>query len=200
MQNHDQQQLHNFTVASSLWNKAPLDNLASVHWGLRAFIYHAALIKVPTQHPGHLITLILLSFSHSLVDLLPCLRSSSWRSVSKLHFSDRCVHIRICNTLHTEISHHPSTTMCDNWYEVFLLTCCVCFSPGVALCIFTKHLHFGLIFPGNIVPDVLQFVQTQLCKPKPYLFSLVLIVMLWTLTFNSLVVWDVTLCKLYNEE
>ncbi|MEE6525370.1 hypothetical protein FKM82_025322 [Ascaphus truei] len=30
-----------------------------------------------------------------------------------------------------------------------------------------KHLHFGLVCPKDIVPEVLWFVQMQLCKPKP---------------------------------
>jgi len=46
---------------------------------------------------------------------------------------------------------------------------CVCadlvclFFPYVLLCIMTKHLHFGLVSPENIVPEVLLFVQMTLC-------------------------------------
>ncbi|MEE6527760.1 hypothetical protein FKM82_029362 [Ascaphus truei] len=67
----------------------------------------------------------------------------------------------------TSPNHHPSTTVLDSWYEVFVLICCVWFSPNVALCIMTKHLHFGLVCPKDIVPEVLWFVQMQLCKHKP---------------------------------
>jgi len=92
------------------------------------------------------------------------------------------------------------------WESVgVMLKCCICciwFSSNVALCIMAKHLHFGLVCPNNIV---LWFVQMQLCKPirgflmitlpkKPYLFSFLLIVLSWTLTFNMLTeacrVWD----------
>lgn len=48
-----------------------------------------------------------------------------------------------------------------------MLICCVWFSPNVALCIHLKHLHFGLVSPKDIVPEVLSFVQMQLCKRKP---------------------------------
>ncbi|MEE6509716.1 hypothetical protein FKM82_027428 [Ascaphus truei] len=67
----------------------------------------------------------------------------------------------------TSPNHHPSITMLDSWYEVFVLICCVWFLPSVALCIVAKHLHFGLICRKDIVPEVLWFVQMQLCKPKP---------------------------------
>jgi len=64
----------------------------------------------------------------------------------------------------------------------------------VLLCIMTKHLHFGLVCPKDIVPEVLCFVQMQLYKSKLcwrlspptqpnklYLLSLILIVLV---TFN----------------
>lgn len=41
----------------------------------------------------------------------------------------------------------------------------VCFLPNMALCIKVKHLHFGLLCPKDIDPNVL-FVQMQLCKPN----------------------------------
>jgi len=62
--------------------------------------------------------------------------------------------------------HQPSTSVLDSRYEVFALICCVWFSPNVLLCITTKHLHFGLICPKDIVPKVLLLVRMQLCKPK----------------------------------
>ena len=65
----------------------------------------------------------------------------------------------------TSPNHQPSTTVLDSWYEVFVLICCVWFPPNVLLCIRTKHLHFGLVCPKDIVPEVLCFVQMQLCKP-----------------------------------
>jgi len=54
-------------------------------------------------------------------------------------------------------NHQTSISVMDSWYEVF-----------VCLCIIVKHLHFGLVCPKDFVPDVLRFVQMQLCKPKPW--------------------------------
>ena len=56
--------------------------------------------------------------------------------------------------------------MFDSWYEAFVLICCVWFSPNVLLCVMTKHLHFGLVSPKDIVPEVLWSVQMQLCITK----------------------------------
>ncbi len=63
-------------------------------------------------------------------------------------------------------NHHPSTSMCIFWDEVFVLTCSLGFSSNVALCIMTKHLHLGLICSKEIVLEVLWFVQMQVCKLK----------------------------------
>ena len=65
-------------------------------------------------------------FSHSVVDLLPCLGSLS------------------CCMIHCE----PTLL-----------------SP-ILLCIMTKQLHFGLVCPKDIVPEVLWLVQMQFCKSK----------------------------------
>ena len=74
------------------------------------------------------------------------------------------------------------------------------------LCVMTKHLHFGLNCPKDIVPEVLGFVQMQLCKlkqyyhvlvkekkllpencpKKSYLLSIFLIVLSLTLPFNKI--------------
>jgi len=52
-------------------------------------------------------------------------------------------------------------TVCLCWYAVFG------FCPNVALCIMAKHLYFCLVCLKNIIPEVLWFVQMQLCKPQP---------------------------------
>jgi len=51
----------------------------------------------------------------------------------------------------------------DSWYEVVVLKWCFWLMPNLALCIIAKHLHFALICPKDIVPEVLTFVQMQLC-------------------------------------
>lgn len=53
-------------------------------------------------------------------------------------------------------------SLLDSWYEVFILKFCVWFSPDMALCIIAKHLTCA----KNIDPEVLWFVQIQICKPK----------------------------------
>ncbi len=61
-------------------------------------------------------------------------------------------------------NHQPSTSMCDFWYEVFVLKCSLVFHQTWH--IMAKHLHFGLICSKDIVLEILWFVQMQLCKPK----------------------------------
>lgn len=36
----------------------------------------------------------------------------------------------------------------------------------MTVCGFSRYLHFGPVCPRDIVPDVLQFIQMQLCKSK----------------------------------
>jgi len=50
--------------------------------------------------------------------------------------------------------------MLDSWYEVFVL------SYLNVLCIMTKDLHFVVIYPKEIVPEVLWLVHVKLFKPK----------------------------------
>lgn len=89
---------------------------------------------------GHCCTLILVIIQkHSLEDFLLCLGSLS------------------CSI--TQFG--PSFS----WFEVLLIICCV--SKNVVLCIIARHLQFGLFCIKNIIPKVLWFFQTQLCKPKP---------------------------------
>ena len=57
------------------------------------------------------------------------------------------------------LQNKPKSSALHHRNEVFVLICCVCFSPNVLLCITTKHLHFGLVCPKDIVPKVLLFVQ-----------------------------------------
>ena len=54
--------------------------------------------------------------------------------------------------------------MLDSWYEVFVLVWSI--FTNFRLGINVKHLHFGLVCPKEIVPEVLWFVQVQLYNPK----------------------------------
>lgn len=57
----------------------------------------------------------------------------------------------------TRPKHHPSMSLLDSWYEVFVFKFCVWFSPDMALCIIAKHLTCV----ENIDPEVLWFVQIK---------------------------------------
>lgn len=61
-------------------------------------------------------------------------------------------------------NHYFSNNILDSWYKVLLVICYVCLVP--ALRITTKQQHFGIICLKDIVPDLLWFVQMQLCKPS----------------------------------
>lgn len=62
-------------------------------------------------------------------------------------------------------SHHPSSAVLDNRYELFVLICCVLISPDIVLSIMVKHLYFILICPKDIVPEIWLFVQIWFYKP-----------------------------------
>lgn len=48
--------------------------------------------------------------------------------------------------------------MLDSAYNVFVLVCCVRFSPNVVLCIMSKHLHCGRVCLKDLIPEVLWFL------------------------------------------
>lgn len=52
----------------------------------------------------------------------------------------------------TSPNHHTTHAVLDSWHEVFLLICCVWLWPHVALCIVTKDLHFGVLYPKDMLP------------------------------------------------
>lgn len=52
-------------------------------------------------------------------------------------------------------NHQPLTSMCDFWYEVFVLMCSLGFFLNVLLCIMAKHAHSALICSKDIVLEVL---------------------------------------------
>ena len=76
---------------------------------------------------------------------------------AKLYLSDRCI-CMVYRGVHDQLSrscgckmnpnHQPSTTTIDSWYEVFVPTYCVWFSPNAVLCFMFKHLHFGRVAGG----------------------------------------------------
>ena len=92
------------------------------------------------------------SFSSQADDLLysPGL---FWRTVDAV--VDSVIELpRSCGSK-ASLNHHPSTTMLDSWYEVIVLMCCTWFSPNMELSIMARRLHFVLVCPENIVPEVL---------------------------------------------
>lgn len=52
----------------------------------------------------------------------------------------------------TSPNHHPSPTVLDSCYEVFVLMCCILLSLNMVLCIMTKDLHFGIVCPKGTAP------------------------------------------------
>lgn len=123
---------------------------------------------------GHCSTLILFFFGNSGVDLLLCFGSLSccmiqFQSILSVrwmgsHLTEECFDIQrlygISDGGYKEAqSHHHFTTVLYNWYEPFLLICCVWFLPVMMLIIIAKHLLFGVACPKDIVPKVLRFVQ-----------------------------------------
>lgn len=60
----------------------------------------------------------------------------------------------------TRSTHHYATTVLNSFDQVFVLICLV-FS------VMTRHLHFDLISPEDIVPEVFWLVQMQFYKLKP---------------------------------
>lgn len=48
--------------------------------------------------------------------------------------------------------------MLDSLYNVFVLICCIRFSPNAVLCIMSKHLHCGRVCLKDLIPEDLLFV------------------------------------------
>lgn len=56
----------------------------------------------------------------------------------------------------TNTDHHPSTTVLHSWHEVF-----------VHICTMSRYLHFRLVWPKKVVPEVLLYeMQLQLQEEK----------------------------------
>jgi len=47
------------------------------------------------------------------------------------------------------LQNKPKSSALHSWCEVFVLTCCVWFSPNVLLCVWPNYLHFDLISPND---------------------------------------------------
>lgn len=48
----------------------------------------------------------------------------------------------------------PSITVLDSWYEAFVLIYCLGYAKRSAV-----HLNFSLVFPKDIIPEVMWIVQ-----------------------------------------
>lgn len=89
--------------------------------------------------------------NHSVVDLMLCLGSLSW-CITKFRPSVSCQTDGL--TLDSTILWYAekfmvdtvaATNVLDSCYEVFVLICCVQFSPNMAPCTVTTHVCFGLV-------------------------------------------------------
>jgi len=116
-----------------------------------------------------------------------------------------------CPGLRTSPNHQPSTTVLDSWYDMFgfLQTCCCALWPNISTLVWSVQRTlfqkscglFRCIFTNLSCAAMLLFREKRLSPAtlpnKPYLFSLFLIVLSWTLTSNMLTeacrVWDVAL-------
>jgi len=86
--------------------------------------------------------------------------------LAKIYLSDRWLHILLYFSKQRSSwsTRGPVAAKQAQIISVSQLVLGVWFSLNVKL--WLKHLHISLICPKDIVPEVLRFVQMNLCKPK----------------------------------
>lgn len=89
------------------------------------------------------------------------------------HFDSRMLCYAKDFMVNATANHHPSTTVLDNWYEVFLLRCCanVALDYGQMLPLWS-HLSKGHCSEATLKPKDCYNVFLNSPLNKPLLFSL----------------------------
>ena len=181
--------------------------------------HHSILIRLtligPLQHldPFFALQIFCSDWNHSSV---------SWPSFSKLSLSDRWPQIWLWNTLvyrgvngqlnnckvprscgcRTSPFHQPSTTILESFYVVFCIIIISALFSSVQRTLFQKSCGLFWYNFANLSRAAMFILERVVFLPeilpnKPSLFSLFLIAVSWTLTFNMLTeacrVWDVAL-------